>query len=94
MRRPKFTRPTTDLFHEGDTLDAYQLNRAGAFSQPLHFPFRRLKTFPDHIEISLTNKSKPPLVLLVERARLISAAQNRGWCVNAAVAVLDSTLRR
>lgn len=32
MRR--FVRPTTDLFHEGDTLDAYQLNRAGAFNGP------------------------------------------------------------
>jgi hypothetical protein len=81
MRRPKLLRPTTDLFHQGNTLDAYQLNRVGAFNQPMYFPLRRLKTFPDHVEISWPNKSKPPTVLLVEKTRLHFGGAPRPWFI-------------
>ena len=77
-RRHRLTRPTTDLFHEGDTLDVNQLNRTGAFSRPMHYPLRRLKTFPDHIEINF--RDRPPLVLLIERTHL-HLGGSRPWFV-------------
>src|SRR5262249_11896160 len=70
----------TDLFHDGDTLDVNQLNRANAFRSPLWFPLRRLKTFPDHIEINFRDRNKPPLVLLIERTRL-HLGGSRPWFV-------------
>jgi hypothetical protein len=70
MRR-ELLRPTVELFSDGEILDAYDLNRRGAFSAPgMWFPFRRVKTFPDHIEINFRDRNRPPLVLLIERTGL------------------------
>jgi hypothetical protein len=55
MRRPKLARSTVELFSDGEILDSIELYRHGAFRRPNHFPFRRLKTFPDHIEINFRN---------------------------------------
>jgi hypothetical protein len=52
MRRPKLARPTIELFSDGEILDSIALYRHGAFRRPNHFPFRRLKLFPDHTEIN------------------------------------------
>jgi len=71
MRRPKLLRPTTELFErDGSVVDVNDLHRRGAFSTPMYFPFRRIKTFPDHIEISFRDRNRPALVLLIERTRL------------------------
>jgi hypothetical protein len=76
MPRPKLTRPSTDLFHDGDTLDAYQLNRVGAFNGPMVFPFRKLRTDRDHIEQHFPVRL--PQVIVIERTRAgIDAA--RPW---------------
>jgi hypothetical protein len=75
------TRPTTDLFErDGSALDVNDLHRRDAFRTPMHFPFRRLKTFPDHIEINFRDSNRPPLVLLVERTRL-HLGGSRPWFV-------------
>jgi hypothetical protein len=81
MRRRKLTRPTTDLFHPGITLDVHQLNRTGSFSQPLHYVLRRLKTFPDHIELSFPKPTnRPPQITLIERTALFPGAMtSRPW---------------
>jgi hypothetical protein len=81
MRRPKLTRPTTDLFHDGITLDVNDLDRRHAFSgQGMWFPFRRLKTFPDHVEINFRDRSRSPLVLLIERTNMHFGG-SRPWFV-------------
>jgi hypothetical protein len=82
MRRLKLTRPTTDLFHEGITLDVNQLNRTGAFSQPMHYVLRRLKTFPpDHIELSFPKTAnRATQTILLERTALFPGAlTSRPW---------------
>ena len=82
MRRRKLTRPTTDLFHEGDTLDVHQLNRTGAFLRPTIYPLRRLKTFPDHIEINFRDRARPPQITLIERTALFAGAlTSRPWFI-------------
>jgi hypothetical protein len=67
MRARHLTRPTTDLFAEHKTLDAYQLNRVGAFNGPMAFPLRKLRTDRDYIEQHFL--VRPPQVIAVERAR-------------------------
>jgi len=67
MHRPRLTRPTTDLFHEGITLDVNQLNRTGAFAQPMIYPLRRLKTFPDHIKLNFRDRARPAQITPIER---------------------------
>ena len=81
MRRPKLTRPTTDLFErDGSVIDVNDLARRGAFDRAMHFPFRRIKTFPDHAEINFRDRNKPPLVLLIERTHL-HLGGTRPWFV-------------
>jgi hypothetical protein len=83
MRRPKLTRPTTDLFErDGSVIDVNDLHRRHAFRSPMWFPFRRLnlKTFPDHVELNFRDRNRPPLVLLVERTRL-HLGGTRPWFV-------------
>src|SRR6516162_609105 len=80
MRQPKLTRPTVELFSDGEILDVNMLNRRGAFLQPLHFPLRRLKTFPDHIELRWPNRDKPPQIILVERTRM-HFGNTRPWFI-------------
>jgi hypothetical protein len=82
MRRPKLLHPTTDLFErDGSAFDVNDLAKRGAFLAPgMWFPFRRLKTFPDHIEINFRDRNRPPLVLLVERTRL-HLGGSRPWFV-------------
>lgn len=67
MRKPRLTRATTDLFSDDSVLDVNDLRRRGAFVRPMWFPFRRLKTFPDRLEISWPDENKPPQVILIER---------------------------
>jgi hypothetical protein len=80
MRRPSVLRSTTDLFErDGSALDVNQLNRTGAFSGPgMWFPFRRLKTFRDRLEISWPDKTKPPVIILVEYTGLYLGG-SRPW---------------
>lgn len=66
MRRPNVLRPTVELFSEGEVLDSIALYRHGAFARPSYFPLRRLKTFPDHVELSWPNKNKPPQIILLQ----------------------------
>ena len=80
MRRPKLTRPVVELFSDGQILDVNMLNRRQAFSAPLHFPLRRLKTFPDHIELRWPNRDKPPQIILVERTRM-HFGNTRPWFI-------------
>jgi hypothetical protein len=81
MRRPKLTRPTTDLFErDGSVIDVNDLHRRGAFRLPMHFPFRRLKTFPDRLEIKWPDQNKPPQIILIERTRLHLGGE-RPWFV-------------
>jgi hypothetical protein len=70
MRRPKLTRPTVELFSDGEILDVNDLHRRGAFRTPMHFPFRRIKTFPDRLEINFRDRNRPPQIVLIERTRL------------------------
>jgi hypothetical protein len=70
MRRPKLTRPTVELFSDGEILDVNMLHRQGAFIRPMHFPFRRMKTFPDRIEIYFRDRNRPPQLGLIERTGL------------------------
>ncbi len=76
----KLVRPTTDLSSDGEILNAYDLNRRGAFSRPMVFPFRRLKTFPDHIELRWPNPTKPSAVMLIERTKL-NYGGTRPWFI-------------
>src|SRR5262249_28000600 len=81
MRRPSVLRPTTDLFHEGNTLDVNDLARRGAFSGPgMWFPFKRVKTFSDRLEIKWPDKNKPPQIILIERTKLYLGG-SRPWFV-------------
>jgi hypothetical protein len=80
MRRPKLTRPVVELFSDGEILDVNMLHRNGAFRSPLWYPLRRLKTFPDHIEINFRDRNRPPLVLLIERTGL-HLGGTRPWFV-------------
>jgi ribosomal protein S27E len=70
MRRAYSPRPTTDLFDDSAVLDAIELYRHGAFAQPMHFPFRRLRTDRDHVERSWPDRNKPATVILVEHRPL------------------------
>jgi hypothetical protein len=71
VMRPKLLRPVVELFNDGEILDVNMLHRNGAFSgSPMWFPFRRLRTYPDHIEINFRDRNRPPLVLLIERTGL------------------------
>jgi hypothetical protein len=79
MRLRKPPRPTTDLFErDGSVLDVNDLHRRGAFVRPMWFPFRRLKTFRDRLEISWPDKNKPPQIILLERTRLYLGGE-RPW---------------
>ena len=81
MRRPNVLRPTTELFErDGSVLDVNDLHRRGAFDRPMWFPFRRIKTFPDHIEINFRDRNRPPLLLLIERTGL-HLGGSRPWFV-------------
>jgi hypothetical protein len=82
MRRSTLT-PTTDLFHEGITLDVNQLNRTGAFSQPMHYVLRHLKTYPDRIELNFPKPTnRPPQITLIERTALFPGAlTSRPWFI-------------
>jgi len=70
MRSDKLTCPTVELFSDGEILDAYDLNRRGAFSVPMGFPFRRLRSYRDHIELRWRDRNKPPQIILLERTKL------------------------
>jgi hypothetical protein len=71
MRRSLLTRPTVELFSDGEILDVNDLYRRGAFSVPgMWFPFRRLKTFSDHVEINFRDRNRPPQIVLIERTGL------------------------
>jgi hypothetical protein len=79
MRRPKLTRPTTDLFErDGSVIDVNDLHRRGAFRAPMWFPFKRLRTFPDRLEIYFRNHNRPPQIVLIERTRLYLGSE-RPW---------------
>jgi hypothetical protein len=81
MRRLKFTRPTVELFSDGQILDVNMLARNGAFSgPPLWYPFRRLKTFPDHIEINFRDRNRPSQIILIERTRM-HFGNTRPWFI-------------
>jgi hypothetical protein len=80
MRRPKLTRPVVELFSDGQILDVNMLNRRQAFSAPLHFPLRRLKTYRDHIELGWPNLDKPPQIILIERTRM-HFGNSRPWFI-------------
>jgi hypothetical protein len=80
MGRPKLTRPTVELFSDGEILDAYALNRRGAFSVPMEFPLRRLRSYRDHIELRWPNRDKPPQVILLERTKL-NYGGTRPWLI-------------
>jgi hypothetical protein len=73
MHRPKLTRPTVELFSDGEILDVNALNRNGAFRRPMHYPFRRLKTYQDRVELYFRDRTKPAQIILVART-----AQNFG----------------
>jgi hypothetical protein len=77
MRYPKLLRPTVELFSDGEILDSYDLYRRGAFRRPMEFPFRRLRTYPDHIELRWPDRNKPPQVILLERTPCVGA--ERPW---------------
>jgi len=79
MRR-KLLRPTVELFSDGKTLDVNDLHRRGAFRQPMHFPFRRIKTFFDRLEKYWPDKNKPPQIILIERTGL-HLGGTRPWFV-------------
>ena len=79
MRR-KLLRPVVELFSDGEILDVNALHRNGAFLRPMQFPFRRLKTFPDHVEISFPHCNKPPQIILIERTGL-HLGGDRPWFV-------------
>ena len=71
MRRPNVLRPVVELFGDHEILDVNELNRRGAFSRPMYFPFRnKLKTYPDRIEINFRNYDKPPQIILIAWTRL------------------------
>jgi hypothetical protein len=70
MYRPKLTRPTVELFSDGEIFDVNMLHRAGAFIRPMYFPFRRIKTFPDHMEIYFRDCNRPPQLVLIEHTGL------------------------
>jgi hypothetical protein len=80
MRRLKPTRPTVELFSDGEILDVNMLNRRHAFSAPLHFPLRRLKTYRDHIELRWPNLDKAPQIILIERTRM-HFGNTRPWLI-------------
>jgi hypothetical protein len=65
MRRPKLTRPTVDLFSDGEILDSIALHRHGAFTG-MEFPFRRLRSYRDHVELRFPDRKKPTTAILVE----------------------------
>jgi hypothetical protein len=77
MRRLKRTHPVVELFSDGEILDSYELYRHGAFRRPMEFPFRRLRTYRDHIELRWRNRDKPPQVILLERTQCLDA--ERTW---------------
>jgi hypothetical protein len=80
VRRPKLTRPTVELFSDGEILDSYDLYRRGAFSVPMEFPFRRLRTYRDHIELRWRDRTKPPQIILIERTP-VNYGGERPWFV-------------
>jgi hypothetical protein len=81
MRRSKFPHPCVELFSDGQMIDVNMLNRRGAFSGPgMWFPFRRLKTYPDRIEINFRDRTRPPQIILVERTRM-HFGNTRPWLV-------------
>src|SRR5262245_8860545 len=80
MRR-KLLRPTVDLFErDGSALDVNDLARRHAFRQPMHFPFKRLRTFPDRVEINFRDRNKPPQIVLIARTAL-HLGGTRPWFV-------------
>jgi hypothetical protein len=76
MRR-KLLRPVVELFSDGEILDSYELYRHGAFRRPMEFPFRRLRTYRDHIELRWPNRDKSAQVILVEWTGCLDA--ERPW---------------
>jgi hypothetical protein len=78
MRRPKLTRPTVELFNDGEILDVNDLHRRGAFRSPMWFPFKKLRTYPDRLEIYFRDRNRPPQTVLIERTRLYLGGQ-RPW---------------
>ena len=81
--RSVLPRPVVELFErDGSVIDVNDLHRRGAFLKPMHFPFRKLKTFPDRIEINFPkgNFPKPPQIILIERTRL-HLGGSRPWFV-------------
>jgi hypothetical protein len=81
MRRHKLTRPVVELFSDGEILDSFALNRLGAFDCPngMAFPFRRLRTYRDHIELRWPNPDEPPQIIPVEYSRLNYGGAGRPW---------------
>jgi DNA-directed RNA polymerase subunit RPC12/RpoP len=70
MRRPNVLRPTVDLFErDGSVIDVNDLHRRGAFVG-MWFPFKRLRTYPDRLEIKWPDHNKTPQIILIERTRL------------------------
>jgi hypothetical protein len=59
-------RPVVELFRDGEILDSISLYRHGAFNRPTEFPFRRLRTYRDRVELRWPNREKPPQVILFE----------------------------
>ena len=82
MRRPRLLRACVELFErDGSVIDVNDLHRRGAFSGPgMWFPFKRLKTFPDRLEIKWPDQNKPPQIILIERTRLHLGGE-RPWFV-------------
>ena len=59
--RPKLLRPTVELFVSPPPLSSIELYRAGAFGrQPMAFPFKRLRTYSDRVEIYFRDRNRPP----------------------------------
>jgi hypothetical protein len=82
MRRPRLLRACVELFErDGSVIDVNDLHRRGAFSGPgMWFPFKRLKTFPDRLEIKWPDKNKPPVIVLIERTKLYLGG-SRPWFI-------------
>ena len=101
MRRPKRTHPVVELFSDGEILDSYELYRHGAFRRPMEFPFRRLRTYRDHIELRWRDRNKPPTVVLIEYTPLNYGGE-RPWfvcpcgyrCARLYVTSIDARCRR
>jgi hypothetical protein len=78
---PVMRRPTTDLFERnGSVIDVNDLHRRGAFRVPMWFPFKRITTFCDRLQIKWPDKNKPPQIILIERTH-VHFGGTRPWFV-------------